>query len=113
MKWLLVTTIGTNPGDEMIRLGVQNLISKIDSNAQYELLNKESKQDRQANHEFDKAVWCGMPVFWSIVGNHCSDIVWWPMFKVLGKNPTTMNTLGRWGWKFIPLGKEDYTMAFR
>ncbi len=116
MKWLLVTTIGTNPGDEMIRLGVQNLISKIDSNAQYELLNKESKQDRQANHEFDKAVWCGMPVFWSIVGNHCSDIVWWPMFKVLGKNPRVFMVVGAgsffpWEKKITPWRSGDLKNA--
>lgn len=42
MRWLLITTIGKNPGDEWIRIGIQNVIRKVDPDREYILLDKES-----------------------------------------------------------------------
>ena len=41
MKWLLITTIGKNPGDEFIRVGVKKLIESVDPNPTYILIDKE------------------------------------------------------------------------
>lgn len=75
MKWLLITTLGTNPGDEFVRIGVQNLIREVDNDAQFDLLNKENP-DHYNHREFDRAVICGMPLFWSTEQDNY-DIWWW------------------------------------
>jgi len=77
MEWLLITTIGRNPGDEWIRIGVQNLISKVDSQARFILLDKESPSLIKTVVNFDKCVWCGMPVFWSHDENKNNNMPWW------------------------------------
>src|SRR5882672_4191601 len=64
MKWLLITTLGTNPGDEFARFGVQRLIRDVDSEPKFFLVNKESPTINQPV-EFDRAVICGMPLIWS------------------------------------------------
>lgn len=76
MKWLLITTISKNIGDDFARIGVQNLIREIDPQATFELLCKESPAIHQPR-PFDRAVLCGMPLFWSIYSNECQEIDWW------------------------------------
>lgn len=76
MKWLLITTLGQNVGDEFIRIGIQNLIREVDPYATFDLLNKENP-DHYGPRAFDRAVLCGMPLFWSLPDNHCQDIWWW------------------------------------
>lgn len=77
MKWLLITTLGTNPGDEFVRLGVQKCIRAVDPDATFDLLNKENPE-HYVPRDFDKCVWCGMPLFWSSdEAGECTDIYWW------------------------------------
>lgn len=77
MKWLLITTRHTNPGDEFVRIGVQNLIREVDPNPVFDLLNKENPMDHKPR-EFDKCVLCGMPLFWSGSDQpDCTKIWWW------------------------------------
>lgn len=75
MKWLLITTLGTNPGDEFARIGVQNLIREVDKDAEFDLLNKENP-DHYCPRDFDRAVICGMPLFWATEQDNY-DIWWW------------------------------------
>lgn len=90
MKWLLITTskrtpdtLGSNVGDEFARLGIQRLISAVDSKAEWDLLDKE-KDDAWKPRAFDKAVVCGMPLFWSLPAQDfpwrqsCQNVWWWP-----------------------------------
>jgi len=77
MKWLLITTIGKNPGDDWIRIGIQNIIHEVDPERQYILLDKEIPSTYQAPVKFDKCIWCGMPVFWSHEENRNNIIDWW------------------------------------
>jgi hypothetical protein len=77
VKWLLVTTANDNPGDRFIRLGTQRLIEAVDPAATFTLVDKESA----AIHEpqpFDRAVWCGMPLFWSHAESWSWSMDWWP-----------------------------------
>jgi len=76
MKWLIFSTIGKNPGDEFIRVGVEYLISKIDENAIIKVLDKETS-DIYNSSNFDKCIWAGMPVFWSLYSNNNWAIQWW------------------------------------
>lgn len=76
MKWLLISTIGKNPGDEFIRVGAEYLISKVDKNAAIEVIDKETN-DIHNKFDFDKCVWAGMPVFWSLYSNNNWTIRWW------------------------------------
>ena len=85
MKWLLVTTKGKNPGDEFIRIGVQKLIRVVDSNAIFILIDKENDAERKTIPQYDRVVWCGMPVFWSNGQNRCYRIKWWPFLLELGR----------------------------
>lgn len=75
MKWLLLTN-PRNPGDCFARLGCEYLIRKADPDARFRLLDKHS----QAVHEpiaFDRAVVCGMPLFWSHDTEACWRESWW------------------------------------
>lgn len=76
MKWLLITTLGTNPGDEFARIGVQNLIRVVDPSPEFDLLNKENP-NHYFPREFDRAVLCGMPLWWSTHEQDNYDIWWW------------------------------------
>ena len=76
MKWLIFSTIGKNPGDEFIRVGIEYLISKVDKEAVIEVLDKETN-DVYNNSDFDKCIWAGMPVFWSLYSNNNWTIRWW------------------------------------
>lgn len=81
MKWLLITTgvqpgvAPMNPGDEFARIGVQNLIREVDPNPEFDLLNKEDPSQYN-EREFDRAIICGMPLFWSTEQDNY-DIWWW------------------------------------
>jgi hypothetical protein len=86
MKWLLVTTKNKNPGDEFIRIGVQSLIRSVDKDPSYILVDKENDEERKKLPAYDRAVWCGMPVFWSNGGNKCYTIKWWDYLLSIGKN---------------------------
>lgn len=84
MKWLLITTatrtaerLDSNVGDEFARLGVQRVIRAVDPGAEFIVLDKEDP-DAWEPVAFDKAVVCGMPLFWSLPGNACSTTWWWP-----------------------------------
>jgi hypothetical protein len=77
MRWLLITTIGKNPGDEWIRIGTENLIRQVDPDHMVILMDKEVPDDRKTIIKFDKCVWCGMPVFWSLDENRNAAIEWW------------------------------------
>lgn len=76
MKWLLITTLGTNPGDEFARIGVQNLIRGVDPSPEFDLLNKENP-DHYTQRPFDRAIVCGMPLWWSTPEQDNYDIWWW------------------------------------
>ena len=76
MKWLIVSTIGKNPGDEFIRCGIENLINYADKNCVIQVLDKETN-DFNTRVDFDKCVWAGMPIFWSLNGNNNWNIKWW------------------------------------
>lgn len=81
MKWLLITTAErpgmapSNPGDEFARIGIQKLIREVDPKAEFDLLNKEDPL-QYVPREFDRAVICGMPLFWSTEQDNV-DIWWW------------------------------------
>lgn len=98
MKWLLITTRHTNPGDEFARMGVQRAISVADPNANFILLNKESPEIHQPV-EFDRAVICGMPLFWSLPWKEswdCRNIEWWaPIIRGwISKEPGKLAAIG-------------------
>lgn len=81
MKWLLITTLGKNVGDEFVRIGIQNVIREVDPAAEFELLCKETDGIHKPR-PFDRAVICGMPLFWSLPYNEASNIDWWdPIFR--------------------------------
>lgn len=76
MNWLLVSTIGKNPGDEFIRCGVGNVIKRIDQHATGLIVDKETNSIHKP-HDFDKCIWAGMPVFWSLDHNCSWNVPWW------------------------------------
>lgn len=76
MNWLIVSTIGKNPGDEFIRHGISNVIKLIDDAATGLVVDKETHSIHK-EHEFDKCVWAGMPVFWSLYNNTSWHVPWW------------------------------------
>lgn len=85
MNWLLITTatrtperLDSNIGDEFARMGVQRLILRADPAATFDLLDKESAADWDRPRSFDRAVICGMPLFWSNEKQTSQDIFWWP-----------------------------------
>lgn len=77
MKWLLITTIGRNPGDEFARLGVERIIKETDPAATIELLDKETEPTPWKRREFDRCVLCGMPLFWDNEVSNNAEIGWW------------------------------------
>lgn len=84
MKWLLITTtrrtegtMGSNPGDEFARLGIEKVIRASDQKAEIDLLDKEVAAEWDKGREFDRVVICGMPLLWSNPNQTCSEIFWW------------------------------------
>ena len=76
MNWLIVSTIGKNPGDEFIKCGVRNVIKRVDEHATGLVLDKETNSIHKS-HDFDKCIWAGMPVFWSLYNNTSWNVPWW------------------------------------
>lgn len=77
MKILLITTRdNTNPGDQFIRLGVQKLVQHVQPDVEFVRI---SKEDDEIGHpiEFDKAILCGMPLWWDNPVSHSQSIGWW------------------------------------
>lgn len=84
MKWLLITTsrrtaqcLDSNVGDEFAMFGVKRLVEAVDSQAEFDFLDKESTADWDAKHPHSRAIICGMPLFWSNDNQTCSEIYWW------------------------------------
>lgn len=76
MKWLLITTTeNRNTGDELIRIGIQNLIKNIDDHPEFILLDKEKPFPDLI--EFDKCILCGMPLFWNNKISTSQEMGWW------------------------------------
>lgn len=76
MKWLLVTTVGPNPGDAFVRVGVERLVAAVDPEARIELVNKHTRAvGRQV--PVDRVVWCGMPLLWCHNEHRCWVEGWW------------------------------------
>lgn len=78
MKWLLITTLGKNPGDGLIRIGCERLVREVDADAVFDYLDKED-ESTQVARPFDRAVVCGMPMFWHEDFTKSSDMPWWPL----------------------------------
>lgn len=76
MNWLIISTNKKNPGDEFIRIGVENIIKLIDPKAEGQVIDKETPQIFQ-KIAFDKCIWAGMPVFWSLHNNTSWNVPWW------------------------------------
>lgn len=96
MRWLFITNTGNrNPGDEWIRIGVQRLVSEVDGEASYVLRNKEMIED-QEQMDFDRAIWCGSPLFWSHEHQGCWENYWWRTWidGWLFKDPRKVLVLG-------------------
>jgi hypothetical protein len=113
MLWLLITTIGRNPGDEMIRIGVQNLIRDIDPNPEYLLLDKDVGTPQKTILSFDKCIWCGMPLFWSD-GENRNDIgVWWKdlLFGWPSERKNDFLILG--AGSYFPLGVKPNKIVYK
>lgn len=78
MKYLLITTTeNRNTGDELIRIGVQNLIREIDHSLEFILIDKEKDDWVNNPIEFDKVILCGMPLFWNNEVSTSQTIGWW------------------------------------
>jgi hypothetical protein len=76
MKYLLITTTGNrNTGDELIRIGIQNLIKEIDPSPKFVLLDKEYWPEKEI--KFDKCILCGMPLFWDNEESYSQKAGWW------------------------------------
>lgn len=75
MKYQLITTLNKNPGDEFIRVGVENIIKKTDPEAEFILTDKEESGLELV--EADKYIWCGMPLIWDVDGHYSDEINWW------------------------------------
>ena len=78
MKILLVTTgKNNNPGDQFIRLGVENLVSSVHAGAHFERVDKEDPEDINRERHFDKVILCGMPLWWDNPISFSADVHWW------------------------------------
>lgn len=78
MRWLLITTRpGLNPGDQFIRIGVERLIRIVDRRAEFDVLAKDDGEDLLRRRPFDRAVLCGMPLFWNNPTSASQDEGWW------------------------------------
>jgi len=113
MRWLLITTIGKNPGDEWIRIGIQNVIREVDPDREYILLDKESPSMRKTQVEFDKCIWCGMPVFWSQGENQNCRISWWQELMLNWPSERKNDFMVLGAGSFFPWGSELETVSDR
>lgn len=76
MKWIIITTSINNPGDLFAALGAKKIIQAVDDDPDIFFLNKENPEHYK-EREFDRCIYASMPLFWSMPGNECQDIVWW------------------------------------
>lgn len=76
MRWLLVTALHDNPGDAFARVGVETLIHAVDPECNFLYIDKET-QAMNEEIEFDRAVLCGMPLFWCHENHRCWHMGWW------------------------------------
>jgi len=113
MKWLLITTIGKNPGDEWIRIGIQRMIDEVDSDREYILLDKEAPSEYRTPIEFDKCIWCGMPVFWSLGKEQNCRIHWWNDLMLGWPSQTKSDFMLLGAGSFFPWGRELETIGDR
>jgi len=111
MRWLLITTIGKNPGDEWIRIGIQNVIREVDPESEYILIDKESPSNRKTQVEFDKCIWCGMPVFWSQGENQNCRISWWQELMLAWPSERKNDFMVLGAGSFFPWGRELKTVS--
>lgn len=78
MKWLLISnTQNRNPGDEWIRTGVERIVQEVDKSPDFTIRNKEFVEDQDKEVQFEKAIWCGSPLFWSHQFEGCWQNYWW------------------------------------
>lgn len=105
MKILLITTGGNkNPGDQFIRLGVESLIRSVcpPGAVPYQLVRVDKESEEIGiEQDFDRAILCGMPLWWNNEASVSQEIGWWgPLmdgwisaekrkFLVLGAGPAT------------------------
>ena len=77
MIYLLITTTGNrNTGDELIRIGFKTLVTELDPKAEFLLLDKEQWHNPETIL-YDKAILCGMPLFWNNEISVSQTIGWW------------------------------------
>jgi hypothetical protein len=114
MKWLIISTIGKNPGDDFIRIGVENVIKLVDKSASGQALDKETPGIFK-DIPFDKCIWAGMPVFWSLHNNTSWNVPWWQVMTRgwLSNNKNNFCVLGAGSfqdWKDINRGLQREKM---
>jgi len=102
MRWLLITTIGKNPG-----------IREVDPDREYILLDKESPSMRKTQVTFDKCIWCGMPVFWSQEENQNCRISWWQELMLGWPSDRKNDFMVLGAGSFFPWGRELETVSDR
>lgn len=78
MNWLLISILKGNPGDLLIRRGVERLIRKVDPDAVFDVLAK-NDPSTWTPRPFDRAVICGMPLFWDEDFTSSDTMEWWPL----------------------------------
>lgn len=78
MKWLLITGIRCNPGDELIRMGIERLVRAADPAAEFDYVCKVDKST-WTPRPFDRAILCGMPLFWDEESTWSDSMDWWPL----------------------------------
>jgi len=113
MKWLLITTIGKNPGDEWIRIGIAKMIDRVDPDREYILLDKEEPSIYKTPVKFDKCIWCGMPVFWSLGQEQNCRIFWWKDLMLGWPSERKNDFLVLGAGSFFPWGSELESITYR
>lgn len=94
MRWLLITTINRNPGDDFTRIGIERAICEVDPSAQFRLMDKH-RAGLYVPRDTDRAVVCGMPLFWADGENKCYTEGWWGWLVELARAvPTALCGVG-------------------
>lgn len=106
MKWLLITTSPRlNPGDQFIRVGVERLVRTVDPRGEFDYLAKDVEEDLLRPRPFDRAVLCGMPLWWNNRVSVSQNVGWWGTimggwpsaekrrFLILGAGPANGNEM--------------------
>ena len=78
MRWLLITTRPeSNPGDQFIRIGVERLVRAVDPRPEFDILWKDDGENLGRRRPFDRAILCGMPLWWNNPTSTCETVGWW------------------------------------